>query len=112
MRAAAERFERTILQASKSGQVLTGGHVLKDGAYGDGFFVEPTILIHLASNHELAMKELFLPVLIVLTYKDFDEAIAIANMVEYGLTAGIFSDDPQEVQQFFTQIQAGVTYAN
>ncbi|HJX04834.1 MAG TPA: aldehyde dehydrogenase family protein, partial [Thermoplasmata archaeon] len=111
-RAAVDRFERTILQASKAGQVLAGGHVLKDGAYSDGFFVEPTILIHLASNHELALKELFLPVLIVLTYKDFDEAISIANKVEYGLTAGIFSEDPHEIQKFFTKIQAGVTYAN
>jgi 1-pyrroline-5-carboxylate dehydrogenase len=111
-KAAVDRFERAINQASRAGQVLIGGHVLRDGAYADGYFVEPTILVHIASNHELAMKELFLPMLIVLSYKDFDEAIAIANKVEYGLTAGIFSDDPEEIERFFSGIKAGVTYAN
>lgn len=110
--AAVERFRKTILAASKSGQILTGGHVLEEGAYSKGHFVEPTIVVHLASNHELALKELFLPILIVLTYRDLDEAIDIANSVEYGLTAGIFSDDPSEVERFFDRIEAGVTYAN
>jgi 1-pyrroline-5-carboxylate dehydrogenase len=110
--AAVERFKRTILAASKAGQILTGGHVFEEGAYSKGHFVEPTIIVHLASNHELAVKELFLPILVVLTYKDLDEAIDIANSVEYGLTAGIFSDDPDEVQKFFDRIEAGVTYAN
>jgi 1-pyrroline-5-carboxylate dehydrogenase len=41
-----------------------------------------------------------------------DEAIELANRTEYGLTAGIFSEDEKEIQQFFDQIQAGVTYAN
>ncbi|MFY9605896.1 MAG: aldehyde dehydrogenase family protein, partial [Thermoplasmata archaeon] len=110
--AAVERFKKTMLIASKAGQVLAGGHVLEEGAYGKGYFVEPTIIVHLASNHELALKELFLPILIVLTCRDLDEAIDIANSIEYGLTAGIFSDDPGEVQKFFARIRAGVTYAN
>jgi 1-pyrroline-5-carboxylate dehydrogenase len=110
--AAVERFKKTVVEASKAGQVLAGGHVLEGGVHAKGYFVEPTIIVHLASNHELAMKELFLPILVVLTYGDLDEAVTIANKVEYGLTAGMFSDDPAEVEEFFSKIRAGVTYAN
>jgi 1-pyrroline-5-carboxylate dehydrogenase len=110
--AAVEKFERVVAMAAKDGQVLTGGHVLKDEEHKKGFFVEPTVVVHLARNHELVMKELFLPVLIVLTYSDMKDALGIANSTEYGLTAGIFSDDPGEIQYFFDHIKAGVTYAN
>ncbi|OGS41497.1 MAG: hypothetical protein A3K67_01440 [Euryarchaeota archaeon RBG_16_62_10] len=110
--AAVEKFRKAVVLAAKDGQVLTGGHVLEDGPFKEGHFVEPTIIAHLARNHELATKELFLPVLIVLTCSDIDEAIEVANGTEYGLTAGIFSDDPAEVQKFFTRVRAGITYAN
>lgn len=41
-----------------------------------------------------------------------DEAIGLANKTEYGLTAGIFSEEDREIEEFFNRIQAGVTYAN
>ena len=110
--AAVERFRRTVVTASKAGQILAGGHVLEEDQYGNGYFVEPTVIVHVARNHELALKELFLPILVVLTYGDLEEALDIANSVEYGLTAGIFSDDPAEVEKFFSKIRAGVAYAN
>lgn len=110
--AAVDRFMDAVVRASASGLVVAGGHVLGDGQFGKGHFVEPTVVAHLGRDDELAHKELFLPLLVVLTYSHFDEAIDIANSVEYGLTAGIFSDDPGEVQEFFTRIKAGVTYAN
>lgn len=110
--AAVERFGKVVTTAAKDGQVLTGGHVLESEPYAKGHFVEPTVLIHLARNHELVLKELFVPVLIILTCSDLNEALNIANSVEYGLTAGVYTEDPKEVQEFFTRIQAGVTYAN
>ena len=110
--AAVERYKKTITTAVKAGQILTGGHVLEGNQHAKGYFVEPTVIVHVARNHELAMKELFLPVLVVLAYGDLREAIEIANSVEYGLTAGIYSEDPAEVDEFFSRIRAGVTYAN
>jgi 1-pyrroline-5-carboxylate dehydrogenase len=110
--AAVERYRRTMALAAKAGQILTGGHVLEDHNHVKGYFVEPTLIAHVARNHELAMKELFLPVLVVLAYGDLNEALDIANSVEYGLTAGIYSEDPAEVDVFFSKIRAGVTYAN
>jgi 1-pyrroline-5-carboxylate dehydrogenase len=48
----------------------------------------------------------------VLRVLTLEEAIDLANRTEYGLTAGIFSEDEREIAQFFDRIQAGVTYAN
>ena len=110
--AAVQRYRKVVAMAAKDGMIVTGGHILEDEPYTKGHFVEPTILVHLARNHELAMKELFLPILIVITCSDLNDALEVANRVEYGLTAGIYSEDPKEVQQFFNKIRAGVTYAN
>lgn len=111
-RAAVERFSKVIMTASRDGKVLAGGHVLTGGSYSNGYFVEPTVVVHLSRDHELAMKELFLPVLVVQTYGELNEAIGLANSTEYGLTGGIFSDDPSEVDEFFDKMRAGVLYAN
>ena len=53
-----------------------------------------------------------MPITVVADVMTLDEAIALANATEYGLTAGIFSEDDREIAQFFERIQAGVTYAN
>ena len=53
-----------------------------------------------------------MPLVVVGEFKTLEEAIAKANDTEYGLTAGIFSEDPKEVQQFMDQMQFGVLYAN
>jgi 1-pyrroline-5-carboxylate dehydrogenase len=110
--AAMEKFKKTIELAARDRKIVTGGHVVADSRGRHGFYVEPTVIAHPASNDELVTKELFLPVLVLLTYSDIKNALDIANSTEYGLTAGIFSDDPDEVQFFFDHIQAGVAYAN
>ena len=111
-RAAVERFRKVITQASKEGKVVTGGHVLEAEPFAKGYFVEPTVLVHIARDSELALKELFLPILVVLPCSDLDDALDIANSVEYGLTAGIYSKDEKQVEGFFGRIKAGVAYAN
>ena len=63
-------------------------------------------------SHELFHKELFLPFIVVAPFDTLDEAIGYANDTEYGLTAGIFSEDKAEQEQFFNDIEAGVVYAN
>jgi 1-pyrroline-5-carboxylate dehydrogenase len=55
---------------------------------------------------------MFLPITTVAPVDDLDEAMRLANDVCYGLTAGFYSNDPAEVQWFFDNIQAGVTYVN
>lgn len=71
-----------------------------------------TIVDRLALDHRLFADELFVPFLVIGEVGNLEEALTWANRSEYGLCAGIFSEDPDEVRQFFQRIEAGVTYAN
>jgi 1-pyrroline-5-carboxylate dehydrogenase len=110
---AVSTYERAVWQAqADGGRILAGGHRLTDGDYAYGYFVEPTVIDGLPSSHPLFSEELFVPITLVADVLTLDEAIDLANRTEYGLTAGIFSEDETEIEQFFARIQAGVTYAN
>jgi 1-pyrroline-5-carboxylate dehydrogenase len=106
--AAVARFEQAVADARRDGDVAAGGEVLGGG----GWFVAPTVVVGLAGDHRLAREELFLPFLTVTRVRDLDEALGEANAVRYGLTAGIFSEDPAEVERFLDEIEAGVVYVN
>ena len=73
---------------------------------------QPTVIDGLPPSHELSTRRLFLPFIVVAPFDTLDEAIGYANDTEYGLTAGIFSEDKDEQEQFFDNIEAGVVYAN
>jgi 1-pyrroline-5-carboxylate dehydrogenase len=112
--AEAERIYKESLEMIQKdgGQVITGGHVLRGGKFSRGHYVEPTLVIGLTRGHPLLRQELFVPILILDTYQTLAEAVAEANSTEYGLTAGIFSENDEELNYFFTTIESGVTYAN
>jgi 1-pyrroline-5-carboxylate dehydrogenase len=110
---AVNTYERAVEQARRDGgKILAGGHRLTDGEFAHGYFVEPTIIEGLPLDHPLFSEELFVPITVIGEVTTLDEAIDLANRTEYGLTAGIFSEDESEIAQFFERIQAGVTYAN
>ena len=109
---AVKKFEKAAELAKKDGKIVSGGSVLKNSDYQNGYFVEPTIVTGLPQEHELVKEELFLPFLYIQEYESYDDAIKLANKSNYGLTAGIFSQDKKEVEEFFNKIEAGVTYAN
>jgi len=107
-----EEFQRWVRLAQREGKVLAGGPLAEAPELAHGHFVEPTIVDGLPKGSKLYTTELFLPFLVVDDFRTLDEAFARANMVEYGLTAGFFSEDESEVQQFLDRIQAGVIYVN
>ncbi len=110
---AVSKFEAAISDAKKSGgKVLVGGSVLKGGKMARGYYVAPTVVTDLPHSHRLFSEELFLPFVVVGEVDTVKEAISKANQTEYGLTAGIFSEDKEEIRQFFDGIKFGVTYAN
>src|SRR2546430_1954790 len=77
----------------KEGDTLvTGGKKLTGGAYDKGFFIAPTVFA-VDRRKRLALEEIFGPVLSVLKAKDFDDAVAIANSVKYGLSSSIYTND-------------------
>ncbi len=92
--------------------VLTGGHRLTGGTYGDGFFVAPTIVEHAGPNDEISRNELFGPITILYRVRGFEEAIAMANASPYGLTASIHTQNINRAMTFVGRIQAGVAVVN
>jgi 1-pyrroline-5-carboxylate dehydrogenase len=108
---AVARYERAVAQARAEGVVLHGGARLTGGVFDRGHYVAPTVAL-LPLESSLYREELFVPFLAVGEVRSLDEALAHANRVEYGLTAGIFSTEASEVERFFDEIEAGVCYAN
>src|SRR5262249_19713244 len=92
------------------GRVLAGGHVLRDGDLGHGFFVAPT-LAEAPATHPLFDVEMFSPILMLARVGDRDEAMRLTNASALGLTAGIYGND-DDLAFFFDNVEAGVTYAN
>jgi 1-pyrroline-5-carboxylate dehydrogenase len=105
---AVERFEECVAQARRDGRIAFGGGRPRL----DGYFVEPTVVCDLPSGHPLTRRELFLPFITVSRADGLSSAIAEANAVDYGLTAGIFSEDKEEIDVFLEEIEAGVLYVN
>ena len=110
-KSAYQDFKEFNEELSQDGEFLTGGKVLTDGQYGKGYFCQPTIAANVPMGHRLWKHEMFLPITMVHKVASLDEAMALANDVQYGLTAGFYGSK-EEAQWFFENIEAGVTYAN
>ncbi len=108
---AVKRFQDAVASVS-GGRVAVGGSRLTGGGFDNGTYVAPTVVVDLPVEHPLFRNELFLPFLVVAPVDSLDEALDLANDTEYGLTAGIFSEDEGEIEKFFDGIEAGVVYAN
>ena len=104
-------FQDFTEELSQAGTFLTGGKILTEGDYGKGYFCAPTLVADVPLNHRLWKQEMFLPITTIAKVTDLDEAMQLANDVNYGLTAGFYGS-PEEAKWFFENIQAGVTYAN
>jgi 1-pyrroline-5-carboxylate dehydrogenase len=104
-----KNFTEEIDQAG--GKFLTGGKVKTGGIFDKGYYCEPTFVTDLPFDHRLWQYEMFLPITTIGRVDNLDEAMKIANSVNYGLTAGFYGSD-EEVEWFFDNIEAGVTYAN
>jgi 1-pyrroline-5-carboxylate dehydrogenase len=112
-RKARETFIEAVRQViEEGGTIVTGGEVLTGAQYGKGHYVTPTVVTGIPHGHPLCKNELFVPFLIVSTCHTLHEAVEYVNNTDFGLTAGIFSEDSGELDFFFSHIRSGVTYAN
>ncbi len=103
----------SVKRAKAAGAVvLAGGHRLSGQAYGDGYFVAPTLIAHVGPNDEISQSELFGPITCLYRVKGFDEAIALANDSPFGLTASIHTRDMNRALTFVSRIQSGVAVVN
>jgi len=96
----------------QQGKLLLGGGRLRGGEYDQGYFVAPTLFDHVAADAAIAQEEIFGPVLSVVRVKGFDEALAVANSVRYGLSSSIYTNDAAKIFEFIDKIETGITHVN
>ena len=110
-RTAGEKFEAAVERAvAQGGTVLAGGHLVSVEGL-DATFAEPT-LIAMPDQSGVVLEETFAPILYVLTYDDFDEAVALNNAVTQGLSASVFTRDQAEAERFLSASGADTGIAN
>lgn len=106
--AARERFVCAVAEAEQhGGQVLYGGGVLA----GDGYFIEPT-LIQAANDWPVVQRETFAPLLYIMRFDRFDDAIALQNAVPQGLSSALFTSDLRHAEQFIAASGSDCGIAN
>lgn len=110
--AALERYRRCADAIRQEGALALGGEPLSGGVFDNGCYVPATVAVDLPDGHRLHRDELFLPLVTVRRFADLAQALADGNGVDYGLTAGIYTDDPAELEIFLETAEAGVLYAN
>src|SRR5256712_12890107 len=89
----------------------TGGKRMAGGPNNPGFWIPPAVYAG-DRKTRLALEEIFGPVLSVLKAKDYDDAVAIANSVKYGLSSSIYTNDLRWAFRAMQELEAGITYVN
>ncbi|WP_227132702.1 aldehyde dehydrogenase family protein [Halorubellus salinus] len=107
-----EHFEKVTnyldVGRAEAGEPLVGGEALDR----DGYFVEPTVFTGVDNDMRIAQEEIFGPVLSVIEFSTEAEAIALANDVDYGLVAGIHTQNMGRAHRFARDVRAGQVYIN
>jgi aldehyde dehydrogenase (NAD+) len=98
--------------AREHATVQFGGSALTGGRFGDGFFVEPTLVDDVDPSSPLARQEIFGPVLAVTAFSTVDEAIELANATDYGLIAGVWTTDVSTALRMTRDVLAGQVFVN
>ncbi|RFA34242.1 aldehyde dehydrogenase [Virgibacillus dokdonensis] len=103
-----------LIQSAKEegATVLTGGGIPDDPNLQHGYFVEPTVISGVTSAMRIAQEEVFGPVNSIIEVKDIDEAIAVANDVEYGLSSAICTKNLEYMNKALSGIEAGIVKVN
>jgi 2-formylbenzoate dehydrogenase len=100
------------IAVSDGARVRAGGGRPDDPSLDRGLFIRPTLLDDVAPDSRVAQEEIFGPVLSVITFDTYADAVAIANSVEYGLTASVFTQDLKRAHSFARDVEAGFVWVN
>jgi alpha-ketoglutaric semialdehyde dehydrogenase len=107
--------EKKVLEyieiARREGKILTGGERLRGGAYDKGHFIAPTV-VETTHGTRISKEEIFGPVLSVIKFGSYEEAVKIANDVDYGLSSSIYTKDVNRAFRAVQDLEAGITYIN
>ncbi len=97
---------------AQGARLITGGNRVTEGELARGCFVAPTVFDHCHDDMDIVRREIFGPVMSVLEFSDEDEVVARANATEFGLAAGVFTNDLTRAHRVIAQLQAGTCWIN
>jgi aldehyde dehydrogenase (NAD+) len=100
------------IAVAEGAKLVWGGQRLTDGDFAHGHFMQPTILGGVSPTMRIACEEVFGPVVAIIRVENFDEALAVANGVDVGLSASIVTRDLKKAMQYAERIEAGVVKIN
>jgi acyl-CoA reductase-like NAD-dependent aldehyde dehydrogenase len=112
--AAQLRKDESMVQraVSEGAEILYGGERLSLPKFPNGYFFSPTILHRLNAGNTLLREEVFGPVLAVVPFDSEDEAVELANSTDYGLAAGVWTNDLRRAHLMARRLQAGTVWLN
>jgi len=99
-----------IEQGKKDGRLLTGG--ARETKAGEGFFLQPTVIVDIPPKSKLEQEEIFGPVLAVIKAKNYDHALEIANDTEFGLTGAVYTKSREKIKRAMQEFHVGNLYIN
>jgi lactaldehyde dehydrogenase/glycolaldehyde dehydrogenase len=108
-----DKVERMVQQAIDLGaRVLTGGQRPKGNGFDRGYWFEPTVLVDVKQTHPLVQEEVFGPVLPILPFENFDEALGMANDSDFGLSSYLYTNNYNHVMRAMTELDFGEVFVN
>lgn len=107
-----DRVQGMIEVGMNEGARLLAGGPGKPEGFETGWFVKPTIFADVSNDMEIAQKEIFGPVLVIIPFDDEEDAIRIANDTPYGLAAYMQTGDPVRAERVAARLRAGAVHVN
>ncbi len=100
------------IASDEGGRILAGGHALTVGDYANGTFFEPTVVGGVTPAMRIAREEVFGPVVSLIEFDTFEEAVEIANSIDYGLSTALYTKNVNRAFAAIRDLEAGITYIN
>jgi acyl-CoA reductase-like NAD-dependent aldehyde dehydrogenase len=108
-----ETSTRYVDIAKREGaQLRLGGGALTEGPFARGTFFAPTVFAGVSAQMRIAREEVFGPVVALIEFSDFEEAVAIANSIDYGLSTSLYTRNVNRAFAAMRDLEAGITYIN
>ena len=97
---------------NEGAKLLCGGNRLEEGEYKNGWFMQPTVFTDVEPTMRIAQEEIFGPVVSIIRCDDLEDAMTIANGIEYGLSSSLYTKDVNKAFAAIRDLNAGITYIN
>ncbi len=104
-------MQKALAEAKAAGATITGGERVLEEKYPEAFYVRPA-LVEIAAQTEIVKHETFAPILYILKYTDFTDALALHNDVPQGLSSSIFTMNLRDAEQFLSATGSDCVIAN